>query len=306
MPTPKTVKIFQAKNFKWVNVIQNTEKEIEYLKKEFGFHPLDLKDCLPPLQRPKLVVRPGYLFMILLFPVFDRKTRILHASEVDFFIAPKKLITVNINELFPLREIFSKCQTKKTNFINLTDLLHEILYELLMSCFPMLVHISTDIDNVEAKLRSEFEKGTITEILRIKTNIVNFRKAMQPHKQVIRTLIAEGPKFFPTQKMKIYFENLVNHTKEIWDLLDNYKDTIDALHETNISLIDFRINEIMKTLTIFSVIVFPLTLLAAIFGMNTLGGMPFTSSSYGFWAVVSIMVFGALGLLWFFERKKWL
>ena len=301
----KTIGEFRTTKFSWINVTKNGEKEVEYLGKKFGFHELDLKDCLPPLQRPKLVVRPDYLFMILLFPVFDRKTRILHASEVDFFITKQTLVTVNTNELAPLREIFSACQSKKEKCANPTDLLHKILHELLMSCFPMLVHISTDIDNVETKLRSEFERGTITEILRIKTNIVNFRKAMQPHKQVIRSLVAEAPKFFPSQKMKIYFENLVNNTKEIWDLLNNYKDTIDALHETNASLIDFRINEIMKTLTIFSVIVFPLTLLAAIFGMNTLG-IPLANHPYGFWIILSAMLFGALGLLWFFEKKKWL
>lgn len=301
----KNVLEFRNAKFSWVNVTKNSEKETEYLRKKFGFHELDLKDCLPPLQRPKLVVRPEYLFMILLFPVFDKKTKVLHASEVDFFITKKTLVTVNNNELPPLREIFSGCQNKKEKCANPTDLLHKILHELLISCFPMLVHISTDIDNVETKLRSEFEKGTITEILRIKTNIVNFRKAMQPHKQVIRTLVAEAPKFFPTQKMKIYFENLVNNTKEIWDLLDNYKETIDALHGTNASLIDFRINEIMKTLTIFSVIVFPLTLLAAVFGMDT-PGMPLTDHPYGFWIILGGMAFGALGLLFFFEKKKWL
>ncbi len=301
----KTIQEFKNAKFSWINVTNNGGKEIAYLRDKFGFHDLDLKDCLPPLQRPKLVARPDYLFVILLFPVFDRKTRVLHASEVDFFITDKSLVTVNTNELAPLREIFSRCQNKKEKCANPADLLHEILHELLLSCFPMLVHISNDIDNVETKLRSEFEKGTITEILRIKTNIVNFRKAMQPHKQVIRSLVAEAPRFFPTQKMKIYFENLVSNTKEIWDLLDNYKDTIDALHETNASLIDFRINEIMKTLTIFSVIVFPLTLLAAIFSMNA-PGMPFASHPFGFWIILGIMMLGALGLLWFFEKKKWL
>jgi magnesium transporter len=301
----KTIKTLQAKNFKWINVQNNGEKEIKYLEKEFDFHPLDLKDCLPPLQRPKLVVRENYLFMILLFPVFDRETKILHASEVDFFLAPRALVTVHVNELTPLQDIFLKCEKKSLKCGDAATLLHEILDELLAGCFPMLVHISTDIDNVENKLRTEFEKGTITEILRIKTNIVNFRKAMQPHKQVIRNLIVAAPKFFPTKKMKIYFEHLINYTKEIWDHLDTYKDAIDALHETNVSLIDFRINEIMKTLTIFSVIVFPLTLLAAIFGMNTLG-IPLSNHPYGFWIVFTIMLFGALGLLWFFEKKKWL
>lgn len=301
----KNILEFRGEKFSWINITKNGKKELEYLGKKYGFLDLDLKDCLPPLQRPKLVVRPNYLFMILLFPVFDRKTKVLRASEVDFFITPSALISVNPNELAPIQEIFTKCRAKKNKCPNAASLLHEILHELLLACFPMLVHISNDIDNIESKLRYEFEKGTITEILRIKTNIVNFRKAVQPHKQVIRLLISESPKFFPTQKIKIYFENLVSYTKEIWDLLDNYKDTIDALHETNVSLIDFRINEIMKTLTIFSVIVFPLTLLAAIFGMNT-PGMPLINRPYGFWIILGGMMLGALGLLLFFERKKWL
>lgn len=301
------IKEFKTQKFSWTHVSWNGEKEIDHLRKKFKFFDeMDLKDCLPPLQRPKLVSHLDYLFMILLFPVFDRKTRVIHASEVDFFITPRSLVTVNTGDLPALKEIFGKCGEKKINCGDPTSLLYEILHQLLLSCFPMLVHISTDIDTVETKLRSEFEKGTITEILRIKTNIVNFRKAMQPHKQVIRALIAEERKSFPTKKLKTYFENLVNYTKEIWDLLDNYKDTIDALHETNVSLIDFRINEIMKTLTIFSVIVFPLTLLAAIFGMNTLGGMPFVGHEHGFWIILGLMFCGAIGLLYFFEKKKWL
>jgi magnesium transporter len=300
-----TIQELKTKNFSWINVQNNGKKEIDYLGKKFGFHELDLKDCLPPLQRPKLVSRQNYLFMILLFPVFNRETKVLHTSEIDFFITPKTLVTVNTNELAPINDVFGKCRDRITKCQNIEALLHEILNELLSSCFPMLVHISTDIDNVENKLRYEFEKGTITEILRIKTNIVNFRKAMQPHKQVIRNLIEQAPKFFPTKRMKIYFDNLVSYTKEIWDLLDSYKDAIDALHETNVSLINFRVNEIMKTLTIFSVIVFPLTLLAAIFGMN-MAGMPFMNHPYGFWIILGLMSCGAISLLYFFEKKGWL
>jgi len=69
---------------------------------------------------------------------------------------------------------------------------------------------------------------------------------------------------------------------------------------------NYRLNDIMKTLTIFSVIVFPLTLLAAIFGMNTINGMPFINSINGFWMVIIIMLFGSLGMLIFFKKKKWL
>jgi magnesium transporter len=298
------VKIIKNKNFSWFNVINNSEKEIKYLEKEFSFYPSDLEDCLPPLQRPKIIARPDYIFMILLFPVFDRKTRTIHASEVDFFITPKNIVTVHTNELGPIGNIFGELNNKNLKCSNPLSLVHEILNRLLSECFPMLVHTSNDIDNVEDRIKAEFEKGTITEILRIKTNIVNFRRAMQPHKQVIRSFLTEAAILFPNNQLKKYLDDLVNYTKEIWDLLDNYKDTIDALHETNVSLIDFRINEIMKTLTIFSVIVFPLTLLAAIFGMNVIK-MPFVSHPYGFFIILGLMATGASGMLLFFKGKKW-
>nr|MCU0680526.1 hypothetical protein [Planctomycetota bacterium] len=71
-------------------------------------------------------------------------------------------------------------------------------------------------------------------------------------------------------------------------------------------MINYNMNNIMKTLTIFSVIVFPLTLLAAVFGMNVVGGMPFINNEYGFWIIIGIMIMGSLFMLLFFERKKWL
>lgn len=300
-----SIKISKSKNFSWFNVANNSENEMKYLEKEFNFYPSDLGDCLPPLQRPKVIARPGYIFMILLFPVFDRQTKTIHASEIDFFITPKNLVTVHTNELGQIGNIFSEYSGKTLKCASPAALLHEILNRLLSECFPMLVHISNDIDNVEAHLRAEFEKGTIIEILRIKTNIVNFRRAMQPHKQVIRSFIAEASAFFPDNQLKDYLDTLINHTKEIWDLLDNYKDTIDALHETNVSLIDFRINEIMKTLTIFSVIVFPLTLLASIFGMNVLG-MPIVEHPHGFWLILGLMSLGVFSMLIIFKGKKWI
>ena len=80
---------------------------------------------------------------------------------------------------------------------------------------------------------------------------------------------------------------------------------MDALHSTNQSLIDFRINEIIKTLTIFSVIVFPLTLIAAIFGMNA-ANMPIVGSPYGFWIILGLMASGTICMLFYFKRRKWL
>ncbi|PIT90094.1 hypothetical protein COU23_00430 [Candidatus Kuenenbacteria bacterium CG10_big_fil_rev_8_21_14_0_10_36_11] len=303
---------YQHNNFFWHIVDKPTKKQLDWLKDNFDYEEQDILECPPPTQRPKLVDRSRYIFMILLFPFYDKETGKVRPSEVDFFIDNEKIITVHNGELKPLLELQTEAEKNpafgEKYLNNGSVLLYEILNRLLHECFPMLNHISQDIDNIEINTLNIFEKKLviITEILRIKINIVNFRKAMQAHKSIISKLIKASEKFYPSNCLHNYFANLVNHTKDIWDFLENYKETINAVHETHESLMSHRQTEIMKTLTVISVIVFPLTLFAAIFGMNTMNSMPFINSQYDFWCVVIIMILAAAGMLLIFKKKKWL
>ncbi|TSD04624.1 MAG: magnesium transporter [Parcubacteria group bacterium Athens0714_12] len=304
------IKIIKIKDLVWIDIVNAGEKEIKYLKQEFNFHPLDLKDCFPPLQRPKLIVQENYIFMILQFPFYNRETKEILPSEIDFFIGKNFIITHHLNELISIKDFFQDLQKnkeaqKKYLSNNPSIILYEILNKLLLYCFPMLNHINLDIDVVEKQIFNGQNKKIVKEILIIRRNIVNFRKTMQPHKSIVRKLIGIAPQFFSISKLNIYFNYLVENTKEIWDHLENYKDSIDALHNTNESLINFKTNEIIKTLTIFSVIVFPLTLLAAIFGMNAIN-MPFINLPYGFWYIIGIMLVGGILMFWVFKNKKWM
>jgi len=306
----KNVQQIKTKDLTWVNITKPGKQEIEYLKKSFNFHDLDLKDCLPPIQRPKLFEHNDYIFMILQFPVYNRKTREVTASEIDFFINQNTLVTVHSNELLPLKELFELCvkdEKSRAKYLigNPGVLIYEILNHLLLYCFPMLNHINLNIDNIEKQIFQGKEKAMVHEILIIKRNIINFRKTMQGHKRVIKKLIERAPRFFSVAKLGLYFHSLIAHTKEIWDSLENYKESIDALHNTNESLISFKTNEVIKTLTVFSVIVFPLTLIASIFGMNVVN-IPLMENPYGFFYILSIMLALTLAMFIFFKRKKWL
>lgn len=296
----------------WHIIDKPTKKQIDWIRKNFDFDDNDLTDCLPPNQRPKVNARSNYLFMILLFPYYDRSTQEIKSSEIDFFITRNETILVHNNHLKPILDLQKECQTtEKTRqefMVNSSRLLYEILNRLLHYCFPMLNHINQDIDNVETKIL-EVQKnklGAIREIMRIKRNIVNFRKIMQAHKSIITKLIKNSETIFSVSHLNIYLEHLISHTKDIWEFLENYKETINALHETHESLLSHRLNEIIKTLTIFSVIVFPLTLMAAIFGMNTMNSMPFVDSPYDFWIVAGIMLIGAFCMLMYFKKRKWM
>lgn len=309
MAKNKNIEITKFKNFQWYNIKDIKPRDINYLRKEFNFNKIDIENCLPPLQRPKILKYPEYIFMILLFPYYDREAKEIRLTEVDFFISNKYIVTVHQNILDPLK-ILSKKYRDMENLdsefgTNPANLLYDMLDSLLSYCFPMLTHVGNDIDEIEEKIFNNNQQENIKDILLIKRNIVNFRKAMQAHKNVIRKLIAHAPIFFETKKLAIYFENLVEQTKDIWDLLENYKDTIDALHNSNESIVSFRLSEIMKTLTIFSVIVFPLNLFAAIFSMNVTG-TPFVDHPFGFWIVMLMMFYGTVGMLAFFKGKKWI
>lgn len=308
--TPPGLTEIRRGNRRWINAAKPNETTSGWLKKEFGFLDSDLGDTLPPLQRPKIILRGSYIFMILLFPVYDKGSGEINTAEVDFFIGKNFLATVHSKELLPLEKLYDECGTSAAAAracFNSTPaaLLHEILNRLSEDASRMLVHISNDVDEIEKRIFHNFTKDTIWTLLRIKTNIVNFRRSMQSHQLIIRRLVEIAPRFFPAEKLRDYFENLVEKTREIWELLTNYKDTVDALHETNASLIDFRINEIMKTLTIIAVITFPLTLFATLFGMN-LKGMPFIDLSYGFWIVVGVIITVAFFMITVFGKKKWL
>jgi magnesium transporter len=305
MQKPKHIHIVKNGDIQWLNVTQNTTLEINWLKNKFNFHPVDLKECLPPTQRPKLVERENYLFMILLFPVYNRKTQEIKPAEVDFFIGHNFLVTVHDSQLSPLREFFTECEKKHPHVLEegISGLLYEVLSRLLNYCFPILLHISNDIEKIEGEVFGQHGPRLIYDVALIKKNIVNFRKSMQAHKNVIHRLVEASGRFFPNLKLDLYFKNLIDQTREIWDLLENNTDTINALHESQSSLSSYRLNKIIKTLTIISVIFMPLNLTAFLFGMNV--PHPLMENPYGFWIVGCAMVIITLLMFLIFRKKRW-
>ena len=299
----------KVKNFTWVNITKPNAGSIEYLRQNYKFHPLDLEDCTSPTLRAKLDEYDNYLFVILNFPVFNRKTRRISLSETDIFIGRDYLITLTDGNLPPLIEIFEKCQMnkegrKKYLEDDVTFLLYEILNNLQKYCFPILNHISQDLRDIEKQIFNNQEKRMVKEILVTKRNIVNFRKSVQSHKNVIKKLGKMSHKEFMKNELNVYFSNILDQSKEIWEILDNLKENVEALHNTNESLISFKLNKVMKLLTIISVVLLPATLLASILGMNY--NMPFQRSPFGFWGSVVLMATCMIVLLIYFKKKKWM
>jgi len=303
---PKT----NNENLVWINIFDAGKKELEYLRKKYNFELQHLQASLGKsiAQRPTISHGNGYFFMILHFPIFQNGNIV--AGEIEFFIADGYLVTLHNNNIEILNEFFNLCKKDGASllayeFESSAILLYELLEKLMLSCYAILDKNSITISQAENLIFSQDQKTAVAQILSLRRNIINFRKIMQNHKNIIKKLTQVEGKLMSAEKVIKYYNEIIEHSKRIWDLIESQRDMIDVLNSTNESLLNYKISDIMKTLTIFSVIVFPLTLMAAIFGMN-FPIMPFIANPHGFWIIISIMVCGSLGMLLYFEKKKWL
>lgn len=314
----------------WLDIGNAGKKEIEYLRKNYNFEISHLHASFAgsTAQRPDVMQGNNgeYLFMILHFPVFQpcddnkKKTKKnkginekcdIVSGEIEFFVGHGFLITLHNNNVKTLNNFFNLCKKDGNSllayeFESSAILLYELLEKLMLNCYGLLDENSIKISQVEEVIFAQRQRRAVSKILSLRHSIINFRKIMQNHKNILKKLMQMESSLVPAEKIKKYYNKLIEHSKRIWEILDNQKEMIEVLNGTNESMLNYRISDIMKTLTIFSVIVFPLTLLAAIFGMNTLNGMPFVNNENGFWFIIIFMLVGCLGMLVFFKKKKWL
>ncbi len=311
MPTLKTIQEISQNGLLWVNVTKQGEKELAEIRKRFQFADQDIKESLPPFQRAKIVKRPDYYFMVLHFPVFDRETRRLGFTEVDFFLNQNVLVTAHSNQLTVVDNLFAECKKQESirgEYFSGTavHILFELLSRLLDGIFPILMHVNDDINNVDKKLfRATPGREMAEEILRLKTNVVTFRRTMQGHRTVLERLIMYSGRELDLGSYQSYINSIREFTNEIWHMLESQKESIEALHETNESLVSLRTNEIMKTLTIISVITFPLTLFVAWVDVTANGNF-FEMIPGGFGVITALMIAGGIYMIYYFKKKNWM
>jgi len=306
-------KIIKTKKLTWLNIYNAGKNEIEYLRKKFKFNRLDLDDSLAKQhsQQPKINIRADYIFVVLLFPRYDKKEKKIISEEIDIYITNDHLITIQNIKNGEVNKLFELCEQNQAEKEFIMDkspllLLYEILDKLYSGCLPMIDHLSLNINEIEDNIFNKEERKMTEKILIVKRNTINFSKIIQSHKRILRKIIFCG-RHFGAEKIEIdlFYNDLVDYTKNIWDTVETYQKTIENLNDTNNTLVNFRLNDIMKTLTIFSVIVFPLTLAAALFGMNTFD-MPIVGTENDFWVIISFMMIATVGMFYYFKHRKWI
>jgi magnesium transporter len=298
----------EAAGLTWIHVDKIDPATAQDRAERFGWHPLDVEDVLSKRQRPKVDEYPDYLFAVLHFPVYDKEIQRLNAAELDLFLGADYLVTIPNVELLPISRLFNRCLEDEAFREQLFSkgsgrLLYEILDDLFDYCFPILDKIAHKLDAVEDDIFEGRSRDAVRDISNVKQEIISFRRIIKPQRATLRVLERAVERFLP-EDLELYFDDIVDASERIWDLLDNYKEVVEALEATNESVISHRHNDVLRVLTVFSVILLPLTLIASLFGMNVI--YPGEGTHEAFWVIVVVMIAVVGGLLGFFRYKRWL
>ena len=302
--TPRVEVIEGPDGLRWIKLDAWRAAERAWVEAQFDFHPLDYEDVGSRNQRPKVDEYDDYLFVVLQFPRYDKSVGRLNAAEVDIFVGPDWVMTIPNQPLQPLDYLFDRCRTNDETREQLFSkgsgyLLYRVVDQCVDAAFPMLRKVGNKLERLEDDVFEGRSNEVVRDIFEVKQEIINFRKIVRPMRTAIGDL--ERTKRYIPDDLDIYFDDINDASERIWDMLENFKEVVEALESTNEAVISHRLNDILRVLTAISVVVLPLTLVASIWGMNV--RVPGQGHIEGFWIVVGVMVTLFVGTIAMFRRR---
>lgn len=292
----------------WVNIDRPSLVEMDYLRQRYPFHDLELEDCLSRLQLPKLDEQHNYIFLVLHFPRFDPRARMTHPSQVSIFVGPTYVITVHQGDLRPLVKLFNDCQVSdevRGNVVGPTSghLLYRILDALVDYCFPILNKIISNVDAIEERVLDERARHLVKELSIQRRDIISFRRIIRPQIAVLEAM-EQRPIPLLKANLDVYFSDLADHIRRIWNELEEMKEVVEALNDSHNTIATHHTNEVMRILTIMAAIMLPLTVVTGLYGMNV--SLPVENSPWAFLVILLVMGLISAAMLAFFRARQWL
>lgn len=292
---------------KWHHILDPSDQDLQYLRDNFHFHPLDIEDCKSRNQRPKIDIYDDYYFLILHFPHFDRSNRFLKTKEVKIFWGEDFIITIGTSHWI-VKTLFNQAkenpETSDIYEVGTSDtLLYKILARLMTEALTLIRRIGTEVELINRELFNKRAERTIERISVTRKNIILLNTIFKPQLRLFHKFESGEIEGYASN-MEDYWGDILDYYQKSWDMTEDFAELIEGLSKTFDSLQTNRINEIIKVLTLISSILLPLTFLTGLFGMNV--ALPFQESGSAFWVLGVIMLAIVGVMIGYFKRKRWM
>ena len=295
----------------WVDFTSEPPETSLPILEGFGFHPLAIDDALQETHVPKLDDWGNYLYIVLNYMDVKENSEAweTEVDELDIFLGQNYVVTHHDYPINAIEETWAACDRDPRNTQEGADhLLYKITDHLVAGYMPTVEKIDAAIDQIEDQVFDRPSPRTLEKLFALKRVLLAMRRILLPQREVLNKLARDDYRVIDP-KDRIFFRDIYDHLVRLHDLNESLRDLVSGALDTYLSVINNRMNEVMKTLTIITTLFMPLTFLTGFFGMNffePLGLMKAWTTNPVFYVVLAINILLPIGMYIWVRRRKWL
>jgi magnesium transporter len=293
----------------WVDLESPSDAERGVLERVFGFHKLAIDNCLAQSNHPRIDDYGDYLYLVVHgvsstgAGTLQGEPRI-RLQEVDFFLGEHFLVTYHASRNTSIEAVRKKCVEIDRLMTRGGDrVLAEILDHVAEEYMTVMEALDAEIDTLEDRLFRHASKPALREIFSLKKDVLRLRRVVTPQREVLNRLARAEHKAVSKEET-IYFRDVYDHIYRVSEMLESFRDVLSSSLEVYLTVVANRTNEVVKVLTVFSIILMTGSLLAGLYGMNV--PLPGAGSAWSFYVLLGAMGAFAAALLVFFRKRRWL
>ena len=291
----------------WINLEGLHEVgAIESIGEQFGLHPLVMEDILNTEQRPKIEDFGDYLYIVLKMFSLDTGQEKVQSEQISLILTRKFVLSfqegLEEDAFDPLRE---RIRTDKGRIrkMGADYLAYSVIDAIVDNYFVILEKLGEKVEELQEELVVRPDPHILANLHRLKSDMIILRKAVWPLREVISNL-ERGESLLIQSSTKLFLRDVYDHTIQVIDSIETFRDMLSGMLDIYLSSLSYRMNEIMKVLTIIATLFIPLTFIVGIYGMN-FKYMPELDWRWGYLVVWMVMIVVGVGLLLYFRNKKW-
>lgn len=296
----------------WIDMEAPNDAEIELLCDTFFFHPLAIEDSVTYTQRPKIELYKDdggpagrYFYLVFHGPDLTTFRENLRTKEIDVFVSDRYIVSIHDEPMQTVKSMAERCNEDVAEFLGqgMDIVLYRMLDYLVDGYDTILDHVERQLDEMEEQAINDPRPVLLTQIATRKKELLNLRRIIGPQREVLAQL-SRGEVPFIRESTRIYLRDVYDHLMRVVEMVELYRDLIMGTRDIYLSSLSNHLNQVMKTLTIISVIGVPMTITTGFFGMNFQEEWIFTHEV--FVGAMIFMVCVVIGMLYLFWKKRWI
>jgi len=305
-------KVFRARRgVLWVDFCGETPETCQPILESFGFHPLAIDDALQETHSPKIDDWGNYIYVVLNYMHMNNADKDQWGTEIDeldVFLGLNYVVTHHDHQLPEIDETFASIQRDQRPFQEGSDhLLYKIIDNVVMNYMPVIERIDEEINEIEDQVFDRPTSGTLEQLFALKRVLLAMRRILLPQREVLNKLARDDYAVID-RKDRIFFRDVYDHLVRLHDLNETMRDLVGGALDMYLSVINNRMNDVMKTLTIITTLFMPLTFVTGFFGQNffePLGMMKAWTTPLAFLIMLIVTVTLPIGMYTWMRRRTW-